>query len=163
MKVRAGDIEINYELAGDVQPSPEQLAEMEERRGQMMEMMGTGEIEQIADAMAERSCSPGFRDRDPTAFQSYKDVKLRNDPRHYLGIMQAMAQAAASPPDLTQLTCPALIIAGDQDAFMAVEVARSMERAIKDVSLTILPTGHAAAIEAPQDFNQAVREFMKRL
>ncbi len=150
-------------MGADVQPSAEQIAEMEERRRQMMEMLETGDIEAIADAMAERSCSPGFRGRDPAAFQKYKDVKLRNDPRHYRGIMQAMAQSAASPPDLTQLICPALIIAGDQDAFMAVDVARSMERAIKDATLKILPTGHAAAIEAPGDFNQAVLDFMNRL
>jgi hypothetical protein len=29
--------------------------------------------------------------------------------------------------------------------------------------VTILPTGHAAAIEAPQAFNQAVLDFMDRL
>ncbi len=96
-------------------------------------------------------------------FQEYKDIKLRNDPGHYLAIMQAMVDAATNPPDLTQLGCPALIIAGEQDGFMAVDEAKSMERAIRDATVTILPTGHAAAIEAPQAFNQAVLDFMNRL
>jgi pimeloyl-ACP methyl ester carboxylesterase len=77
--------------------------------------------------------------------------------------MQAMVEAVTNPPDLTRLECPALIIAGERDGFMSLDEARSMERAIRDVILTILPTGHAAAIEAPRAFNRAVLDFMGRL
>jgi pimeloyl-ACP methyl ester carboxylesterase len=141
----------------------EQIAELAERRRQMVEMFETGDIQLIADGMAERSFSPGMRETNPVEFQKYVEVKLRNDPRHYLSIMEAMVEAMASPPDLTKLGCPVLIIAGDRDGFMTVEDARSMERAIGDATATILPTGHAAAIEAPEAFNQAVLGFMKRL
>jgi len=147
----------------DVQLTDDQIAELVERRRQMVEMFETGDIQVIADGMAERSFSPGLRDKAPVVFQKYREVKLRNDPRHYLAIMEAMVQAMASPPDLTQLRCPALIIAGDQDSFMAVDEARVMERAITDATLAILPTGHAAAIEAPDAFNQSVLDFMNRL
>lgn len=150
-------------MGSDVQPTQEQIAALTERRKQLMAMFETGQIEVIADGMAERSFSPGFRDEDPAAFQKYKDVKLQNDPRHYLAIMQAMVEAVANPPDLSQIGCPVLIIAGERDSFMAVSEAKSMERAIGDATVTILPTGHAAAIESPQAFNQAVLDFMERL
>jgi len=150
-------------MGPDVEPTEEKVAELAERRKQMVEMFETGQIEVIADGMAVRSFSPGFRDEDPVAFQKYKDVKLQNDPRHYLAIMQAMVQAVTNPPDLRRLECPGLIIAGDRDSFMTVDEAKSMERAISDVTVTILPTGHAAAIEAPQAFNQAVLDFMDRV
>jgi len=157
-------------MGSDVQPTEEQIAELTERRKQMVEMFEAGQIEVIADGMAERSFSPGFRDKDPAAFQKYKDVKLQNDPRHYLAIMQAMVEAVTNPPDLRRLECPALIIAGARDSFMTVrdsfmtvDEAKSMERAISDTTVTILPTGHAAAIEAPQAFNRAVLDFMDRL
>lgn len=147
----------------DIQPSPEQIAEMMERREQMMDLIETDDIEAIADAMAERSLSPGFKDKEPATFQRYKEVKLQNNPKPYLPIMQAMTEAMANPPDLTQLRCPALIIAGEHDSFMAVDVASSMEKAIKDATVKILPTGHAAAIEAPEEFNKAVLGFMNSL
>ena len=147
----------------DVQPTPEQLAALVERRKQMVELFETGDIEAIADGMAERSFSPGLRDEDPAMFQRYKAIKLRNDPRHYLAIMEAMVEAVTHPPDLTQLECPALIIAGERDGFMSLDEARSMEGAIRDATVTVLPTGHAAAIEAPRAFNQAVLDFMERL
>jgi 3-oxoadipate enol-lactonase len=150
-------------LGSDVELTAEQIAEMVERRKQMVELFETGDIEAIADGMAERSFSPGMRDRDPVTFEKYKGIKLQNDPRHYLAIMQAMVEAVTNPPDLTQLDCPALIIAGEQDAFMTVDEARSMERALRDVTVTILPTGHAAAIEAPREFNRAVLDFVGRL
>jgi 3-oxoadipate enol-lactonase len=149
--------------SSDVQPSEEQIAALAERRSQMVEMFETGNIEVIADGMAERSFSPGFRDEDPAVFEKYKDIKLQNDPRHYLAIMEAMVEAVTHPPDLRQLACPALIIAGERDGFMTLDEAKSMQRAIDDVSLTILPTGHAAAIEAPQAFNRAVLDFLDRL
>ena len=88
---------------------------------------------------------------------------IENDPRHYPAILESLVQAMASPPDLTELHCPALIIAGDRDSFMAVEEARAMEKAIADATVVVLPTGHAAAIEAPRAFNQAVLDFISRL
>jgi pimeloyl-ACP methyl ester carboxylesterase len=141
----------------------ERVAELAERREQMVAMFETGDIEVIADGMAERSFSPRFREREPAVFQRYKDVKLRNDPGRYLAIMEAMVQAMASPPDLTQLCCPVLIIAGDRDGFMTIEDARAMETAIPDATLAVLPTGHAAAVESPQAFNRAVLDFMNRI
>jgi pimeloyl-ACP methyl ester carboxylesterase len=38
-----------------------------------------------------------------------------------------------------------------------------MEKAIADSTVVILPTGHAAAIEAPEAFNRAVLDFMSRV
>ncbi len=125
----------------NVRLTEDKIAELSLRRRQMVEMFGTGDIEVIADGMAERSFSPGMRERSPAEFGKFKGVKLQNDPGHYLAIMEAMVQAMASPPDLAQLRCPALIIAGDQDSFMAVDEARSMERAIGDATVTILPAG----------------------
>jgi len=142
------------------QMSEEQMKEMAERREQMMALFQTGNIEPIADIMAERSLSPGFRERNPEVFQKYKEVKLQNDPKHYLTIMQSMAAAAASPPDLSLLRCPVLIIAGDKDGFMSLDVVKSMEKSIENSSSIVFSTGHAAAIEVPEQFNRAVLDFL---
>ncbi len=147
----------------DLQLSPQEIAEMEERRGQMLSLLETADIEVISDVMAEFSLSPGFRGREPEIFQKYKNVKLKNDPRHYAPIMQEIAKTIENPPDLTQLKCPALIIAGEQDGFMSLDVAKSMELAIPNVRIKIFPTGHASAIEMPEAFNQAVLEFLDKL
>jgi 2-succinyl-6-hydroxy-2,4-cyclohexadiene-1-carboxylate synthase len=150
-------------MGPDIQITEEQMKEMMERREQMMELFKTGDIETIADAMAERSLSPGLRDTKPAVFKKYKEVKLQNDPKHYLSIMEGMMAAMATPPDLSQLKCPALIIAGEHDGFMTLDVVTSMEKAIKDATSKIFPTGHASAVEEPEGFNRVVLDFMGRL
>lgn len=150
-------------MTPDVQPTPEQMKEMMQRRRQMLDLIGTGNIEAIADVMAERSFSPGFREKNPAAFQKYKEVKLKNSPVAYPAIMEGMAAAMAEPPDLAQIQCPVLIIAGELDGFMPLETAYSMEKSIKDSRLAVFPTGHAAAIEAPGEFNRAVLDFLNKI
>lgn len=150
-------------MGPDVQLTPEQIAQMREHRKQIMDMIKTGRIEIIADTMTEHALSPGFRDKEPSLFQRYREVKMKNDPKHYLKIMQEMAEAMANPLDLTKLKCPTLIIAGEYDALIGVDEVKSMAKAISHVTVKILPTGHASAIEAPEAFNQAVLDFMKTL
>ncbi len=117
-------------MGSDVQITEEEMKEMMERREQMMALFKTGDIEVIADAMAERSLSPDLKDTRPEVFLKYKEVKLQNDPRHYLSIMEGMMAAMATPPDLSQLKCPVLIIAGEHDGFMTLDIVKSMENAI---------------------------------
>lgn len=132
--------------------------ETEERRRTLVSQLEQGNIEAVAEQMTVGSFSPGFKERDPEAFQRYKNVKLRNDPRGFARLWGAMA--TASPPDLSGLSCPVLIIAGEQDGFMALDAARAAQSAIPNSRLDVLPTGHAAAIEAPDDFNRIVLDFL---
>jgi len=150
-------------MGPDIQISPEDLKQMEEQRAQMMGILESGDIETISEVMAAFSLSPGFKEKEPKIFQAYKSVKMKNDPRHYPPIMQAMMASMETPPDLSKLTCPALIIAGEHDGFMSLEVAKSMEAAIPNATVSIFPTGHASAIETPTAFNQAVLDFMETL
>ncbi|MBN1255421.1 MAG: alpha/beta hydrolase [Deltaproteobacteria bacterium] len=150
-------------MGPDVQLTPEQMAGRKEHRQRMMDLVETGKIEIIADTMAENSLSPGFKDREPAVFQRYKEVKMQNDPTYYPKVMQGTAEAMANPPDLTKLKCPTLIIAGEYDGIMGEAVITYMAEAIKDVTVKVLSTGHASAIEAPEAFNQAVLDFVNKL
>ena len=150
-------------IGPDFQIPAEQAKEMMERRQQMMDVFNTGDINLIADLMAERSLSPGLKEKNSELFNKYKNVKLKNDPEFYSAIMDAMMQSMTSPPDLSKLRCPALIIAGEYDGFMSIDVAKYMEKTIKDSETVIFPTGHASAIEVPELFNKAVLNFLKKL
>ena len=150
-------------MGPDIQISPDDLKQMEEQRAQMMGILESGDIEAISEVMALFSLSPGFKEKEPKIFQEYKSVKMKNNPTHYPPIMQALMTSMETPPDLSKLTCPALIIAGEYDGFMSLEVAKSMEAAIPKSMVRIFPTGHASAIETPSAFNQAVLDFMETL
>jgi pimeloyl-ACP methyl ester carboxylesterase len=130
----------------------------EERRRALLSLLERGDLETVAEQMTVNSFSPGFKDRNPQAFQRYKEVKLRNDPRGFARLWGALA--AATPPDASRISCPTLIIAGERDSFMATEAAQAAQAAIPGSRVEILSTGHAAAIEAPEDFNRIVLDFL---
>lgn len=138
-------------------------AEMEERRKMIMDVLQQGSIEVISEMMTVGSFSPGFKERDPEEFNRHKRIKMQNDPSHYIAIMEALNTEVSAPADLRKVKCPVLIIAGDSDNLMPLEVAESTKNSMNDAALKVLSTGHASAIEAPKEFNQAVLDFMKKL
>ncbi len=140
-------------------PTPD----MVERRKMMAGVLEQGDNNMIAEIMTVASFSPDFGLRNPAAFQKYKEIKLQNDPADYLKVMRALIDALNSPPDLAQLECLALIIAGEQDGLMEPEALEFMRNAIEGAEVVTLPTGHAAAIEMPEEFNKAVMDFMAGL
>jgi len=139
---------------GATPPAPEAV----ERRKDLFALLDRGDMEAVAEQMTAASFSPGLKERDPARFQRYKAIKLRSDPRRFARVWGALA--TAPPPELGRLSCPVLIIAGERDSFLTLDVARATHAAIPNSRLEVLPTGHAAAIEAPAEFNRVVGEFL---
>jgi 3-oxoadipate enol-lactonase len=130
----------------------------DERRRQLIEALERGDLETVAEQMTAASFSPGLRERNPALFERYKPMKLANDPGAFARVWGAVMQAP--PPDVGLLSCPVLIIAGERDAFMSVDMARAAQAAIAGSRLELLPTGHTPALEAPQEYNRVVLDFL---
>jgi len=143
-------------------PRAPTLESSEERARRMQQLFQEGNNEAIAQEMTLSAFSPSFAEREPDAFARYKAVKLENDPR---GLAVAMAGlfSEAAQPDLSRLRCPVLIVAGELDAYMDASAARELQAALPGSELHVLLTGHASAIEAPQQFNGIVLDFLGRL
>jgi 2-hydroxy-6-oxonona-2,4-dienedioate hydrolase len=145
------------------QPSAEEMAQMEERRKMMEEVLKQGDMEAVAETMTQAAFSPGFKEKNPEAYQRFKEIKEKNRPEPLLAIREVMAAGFATPPDLSPLKCPILIIVGEADSPMAMGRAKAMGKVLKNAVLKTLPTGHASAIETPDEFNQIVLDFLKGL
>jgi pimeloyl-ACP methyl ester carboxylesterase len=130
----------------------------EERRRGLIEALERGDLETAAEQMTAASFSPGLKERDPALFERYKRIKLANDPRAFARVWRAVMQSP--PPDVSRLSCPVLIVAGERDAFMSVQMARAAQAAIAGSRLKLLPTGHTPALEGPQEFNRIVLDFL---
>jgi pimeloyl-ACP methyl ester carboxylesterase len=77
---------------------------------------------------------------------------------------RAMAARPDSFDTLRAVTVPALVIAGEQDTLSLASDAAAMVDALPDARLVVIPrSGHLTAVEAPQAFNVAVREFLTAL
>jgi pimeloyl-ACP methyl ester carboxylesterase len=76
---------------------------------------------------------------------------------------RAMADASAeSVRDvLPAITVPTLLVYGDRDVRAPLSVAEDLHAAIAGSTLVVLPdTGHVCNIEAAEEFNAALREFL---
>jgi pimeloyl-ACP methyl ester carboxylesterase len=106
-------------------------------------------------------------------------VQLQNkDPRGYAEFVQQFAEHSAAgaartmrnvqgkrpsiydlTPKLKQIKVPLLLLTGDEDE-PCLDANLYMKRTIPSAGLVILPkTGHAANLEEPAAFNQALQDF----
>jgi pimeloyl-ACP methyl ester carboxylesterase len=71
-----------------------------------------------------------------------------------------------SPPAidrLAEITCPALVIVGDQDLPHIQDVARILDEGIAGATLVTIPgAGHIVNLDTPRAFNEAALAFLER-
>ncbi len=77
-------------------------------------------------------------------------------------------RAMASRPDsfetLRAAGVPALVVVGAEDALTSIAEAEAMVEALPDAKLVVVPAaGHLSAVEAPEEFTAAVRDFLSAL
>ncbi len=77
---------------------------------------------------------------------------------------RAMARASAEDlrDVLPHINVPTLLVCGDKDVRAPLSVAEDLRAAISGSTLVVLPdTGHLCNIETPEEFNRAVRTFLR--
>jgi pimeloyl-ACP methyl ester carboxylesterase len=77
---------------------------------------------------------------------------------------RAMARASAEDVRdvLPRVNVPTLLVYGDRDVRAPLTVAEPLHAAIAGSKLVVLPdTGHVCNVEAPDEFNVAVRNFLR--
>ena len=78
--------------------------------------------------------------------------------------LQAMMSRPDSAPVLAKVHVPTLIIVGSDDGITTVSDAEFMHRGIPGSRLVVIPrVGHMSNMEAPQEFNVALVEFLGSL
>lgn len=76
---------------------------------------------------------------------------------------RAMARASAEDvrDALPHIEVPTLLVYGDRDARAPLTVAEALQAAISGSRLVVLAdAGHVCNVEAPDEFNVAVRDFL---
>ena len=77
---------------------------------------------------------------------------------------EAIIARVDSRPDLPQITCPALVISGDDDRITPQSVHEEMANLLPNSNLQVLTAcGHLSAIEQPQVVSKLIASFLKTL
>lgn len=138
---------------------PEEQRQAEERRRQMVEAMERSGLEGTFQDRLARVFSPGFAERHPEVVAFNRAMYTSHDPQEYLKRMQA-GMGGGTPPDVSQIRCPTLLIAGQYDAFSGPEAASATQKAIPGSQAHIFPTGHGSSQELPEAYNALVLGFL---
>ena len=107
----------------------------------------------------------GLRHRDAPPHADQAGPARRADLRHRQARLRAVDARAACPTTSAtgspEISCPTLVVQGDQDILVPLGDAREYERRIpKATSLILADTGHVPMIERPPTFNRALLEFL---
>jgi 3-oxoadipate enol-lactonase len=114
----------------------------------------------VADSVLGGALSPATREGNAVLAGLYRALLLANDPVAYAGHCQALIQASARE-DQPRISCPTLIVLGDQDSVTPLSGARTIAAAIPKSTIRIIPaTAHLTMGERPELFNAALIEFL---
>lgn len=74
---------------------------------------------------------------------------------------EAIIARLDSRPGLAAITAPTIVVAGDSDALIPLELARELTDAIPGARLVVIPKcGHGSTLEQPDAVNRALTEWM---
>jgi pimeloyl-ACP methyl ester carboxylesterase len=97
----------------------------------------------------------------PALCDAYRRRFLTSDMRSMLTVARALSARDNLLPKLGQISCPTLVIVGEEDMALPVELSRRLAAGIRGAELLVVPrVGHLSAVEAPALLTQAIERFV---
>jgi pimeloyl-ACP methyl ester carboxylesterase len=85
-------------------------------------------------------------------------------PAGWIGALEAMKTRRDQTDLLPTIAVPTLVVVGESDALIPLDVAEATAKAIPNARLEVVPNaGHVANLENPEVFNRAFAEFLSEL
>lgn len=116
----------------------------------------------IADALLQASLSSETRARRHAAVAFVRESLMAQDPEGYARSCEALAEM--QPADTSRITCPTLLVTGDEDVVSPPQSVRMMGEKIAanrvDVRVVVLPRcGHWTPVEKPDECIELLKRF----
>jgi pimeloyl-ACP methyl ester carboxylesterase len=92
------------------------------------------------------------------------DMMRSTAPDGWIGALEAMKQRSDQTDLLPSISVPVLVVVGESDALVPLDVAEAMAKAIPGARLEVVPAaGHVSNLENPEVFNRALADFLSVL
>lgn len=147
-------------ILADTRPTPD-TEEGKQGRRDAAELVRQSGPAAIAERMLPKLLGPTTRRDRPQVLSQVRAMIEANRPE---GIAQAslgMAEREDATPLLGQLSCPTLVIVGNEDQLTPPSDSEKMSRLIPGARLAVIPgAGHLSNLEQPEVFNRHLAEFL---
>lgn len=116
----------------------------------------------VADDMIPKLLGESSRAHRPDLADTVRRLILANRTDGIDGAIQAMKNRPDSSDLLPRVTCPALVVAGEEDGLIPIAESEAMHRLLPRSQLVALPrAGHLSNMEAPDEFSAALANFLQ--
>jgi 3-oxoadipate enol-lactonase len=148
-------------LLADTRPQAD-TPEGRQKRRAMSETVRTKGASAVADQMIPKLLGETSRRQRPAVARLVRRLIEANDPVGIDGAVDAMRTRPDSTPDLERISCPALVIVGEEDEVTPVAESESLHNALRRSHLVVVPgAGHLSNLEEPEGFSRALTDFLR--
>lgn len=113
----------------------------------------------IADAIVQGATSRRTKADRPEVIAFIRELILRQDPEGYAGTCEALADAQAA--DVSKVTCPVLLLTGDEDAVAPPDAVKELGAKFTSSRVEILgDCGHWTPLEQAAAVTNAMESFV---
>jgi 3-oxoadipate enol-lactonase len=127
----------------------------------MIDLVKRGGAAAVADQMLPKLLGETTRRERPSVVSDVRRLIEATSTETMTAMIQAMLDRPDSTNDVRRVTCPALVLAGEEDAITPPADASAMSRLIPRSLNVVLPrAGHLSNMEAPDDFSLALADFL---
>lgn len=117
----------------------------------------------IADAMLPKLLTPDTVSKRPEVVKRVRDMMLKTKPEGAAGALLGMAERDDQTTLLSQISCPALILVGQEDAITPVRDSEKMHHEIAGSRLVVMENAaHVSNLERTEQFNDELMRFLKQ-
>ena len=149
-------------VLANTRPEPDPV-EMREVRNEMALSVAREGVEVLVELQMERLLGPESL-QDEGLVEKVRAIILENSPDGTVAALGAMRERPDSRPLLGKIDVPTLVVGGEEDDISSPEVMGAMAAEIPGAThLTIPSVAHLSNLEAPEQFNAALDDFLKGL
>ena len=116
---------------------------------------------EVAEGISEFALSPSTREQQPVTVAYVRESVLGQDPEGFAHNCLALADAQGARTEL--ITCPVLVVNGDEDAVTPLSAARQLADRLRDARVEVFGRcGHWPTLERTAESQRALRTFLER-
>ena len=138
--------------------------EMRETRKEMALSVAREGVGVLVDLQMERLLTPDTLQNDEELVERVRAMIFENSPDGAVAALGAMRERPDSTPLLGEIGVPTLVVGGEDDGISPPEIMGALAAKIPGARhVTIPQTGHLSNLEAPEEFNAALSDFLKSI